>query len=151
MTMFVCLAYRKCIEDLYSKYSFIDKCSLASPEEYKSLWKDISMVCLDVSGPGWLKARQDVKPFWLHVQDALNGMLCEWGIEGFNDGTRGKKFVMDDNKLHLDTDRTDKENANLKKEKHVSDNRGALLSTPLHSKSVAMCRTVCSGDCQHWS
>jgi hypothetical protein len=56
-TMFVCLVYGKSIEDLYSKYSFIDKCGLASPEEYKALWKDISMACLDVSSPGRPRAR----------------------------------------------------------------------------------------------
>jgi hypothetical protein len=86
-TMFGCLAYGKSIEDLYSKYSFIDKHGLASPEEYKALWKDISMACLDVSSPGRPKARRDVKPFWQHVQDALKGMLHEWCIEGFDDGT----------------------------------------------------------------
>lgn len=38
-TLFVCLAYGKSIEDLFSEYSFIDKTGLASPEEYKALWK----------------------------------------------------------------------------------------------------------------
>jgi hypothetical protein len=94
MTMFVCLAYGKSIEDLYSEYSFIDKCGLASPE------KGQISVEGHIHGMFGPKARQDVKPFWLHIQDAINGVLHEWCIEGFDDGTREKKCVVDDDKLH---------------------------------------------------
>jgi hypothetical protein len=63
-------------------------------------------------------------------------MLCEWCIEGFDDGTRDKKCVVDDDKLHLDTNGTDVENANLKKEKHVSDNCcGFVIDTLAYSVS----------------
>jgi hypothetical protein len=42
-TFFVCLAYGKSIKDLYTDYPFVDKTGLASLEEYKSFWKDISL------------------------------------------------------------------------------------------------------------
>jgi hypothetical protein len=49
---------------------------------------------------------------------------------------RDKKCVIDDDKLHLDTNGTDDENANLKKEKHVSDNRwGFVIDTLSYSVS----------------
>jgi hypothetical protein len=122
-TFFVCLAYGKSIEDLYTGYSFVDKTGLASLEEYKSFWKDISLSCLDVSGSGRPKAWPDVKPFWLHVQDALNGLLHEQCFEGFSNGSRNKKMVVDDDKLHYETIGTDEENTYLKKMKHLSNNR----------------------------
>jgi hypothetical protein len=45
--------------------------------------------------------------------------------------------VVDDDKLHLDTNRTDDENANLKKAKHVSDNGWGFVIDTLSSYSVS--------------
>jgi len=135
-TYLVCAAYGKSIEDLYSECSFIDKAGLASAEEYKRFWQDISVACLDVSVPGKPRAKRDVKPFWLHVQEAINMVLGEWCVEGYTDGSRKKKMVVDDDKLHFETAGSDEENATLGKSKHVTTNCwGFVVDSLVHSVS----------------
>lgn len=139
-TFYYCCTYDQSLTDMNSEGSIISTETLATVDEYKLFWESLSN--FDHNRNKGRKSNRVPKPLWRSIEDALNKVLHELFVEGFE----GKMEVtIDDDKVHFLAVRP-MEAYEPKATQHVRDNaRGFVIDTAAYTASGVPVAVHCQG------